>query len=83
MDGDSRIELDGDQRALVERLVDSGRFEGLQDVVNAGLRLLDAEERRWAALREAIREGEESGPPVPFDVDEFLGEVRAETDING
>ena len=28
-------------------------------------------------LRDLIREGEESGPPEPFDFDEFLRDMRA------
>ncbi|MBA4053028.1 MAG: hypothetical protein C0472_14360, partial [Erythrobacter sp.] len=30
-----------------------------------------------ANLHELIREGEESGEPVPFDFDEFLSEMHA------
>jgi antitoxin ParD1/3/4 len=46
--------------------------------VRAGLRLLEEHEQRVAALRDALAEGEASGPAEPFDFDEFLAAKRAE-----
>ena len=78
-----QFELTADQKAIVEHLVDTGRFGGVKDVLDAGLRLLDEQERRRAALHEAISEGLASGPPEPFDLDDFLKEVREDFDSNG
>jgi Arc/MetJ-type ribon-helix-helix transcriptional regulator len=39
----------------------------------------DAEyERKLAALRAALKAGEESGPAEPFDIDAFIAEMNAE-----
>ncbi|MBX9730004.1 MAG: type II toxin-antitoxin system ParD family antitoxin [Sphingomonas sp.] len=62
---------------FAERQVASGRYGSTSDVVRAGLRLLEAEEAQFERLRAAIKEGIDSGPPVPFDLDDFLGEMHA------
>jgi antitoxin ParD1/3/4 len=54
--------------------VASGRYGSVSEVIRAGLRLLEDEHQRMDALREAIREGDESGDPVPFDFDAWLEE---------
>lgn len=49
------------QAALVERLVDSGRYQNASEVLREGLRLVETEETearaRLKALREAARKG--------------------------
>ncbi len=54
---------------LVAQLVKSGRYNSKSEVVREGLRLLLNREQerdaKIAALREAFRQGEESGSPIP------------------
>jgi antitoxin ParD1/3/4 len=63
---------------FVEAQVASSRFGSASEVVCAGLRLLEEHEPRLAALRDALAEGETSGPTEPFDFDAFLAAKRAE-----
>ncbi|GJE59504.1 type II toxin-antitoxin system ParD family antitoxin [Methylobacterium trifolii] len=61
------VRLDPAQAAFVEGLVADGRYPSADDAVTAGLRLLHAREARLSDLREAWREGVESGDYEPVD----------------
>ena len=54
---------------FVGRLLKSGRYNSKSEVIRAGLRLLEEEEKSRAAkleeLRKAFRAGIESGPRIP------------------
>lgn len=47
------------------------------DVVRSALRLLEDRETHLRALRDALIDGERSGPSTPFDFDAFLARKRA------
>ena len=57
--------------AFAERLVASGRYASIDDVIQEGLRLLQEHENAPAldieTLRRLWREGVESGNPIPAD----------------
>ena len=63
-------------REFAQRKVSEGRYGSTSDVIRAGLRLLEEEEERLEWLRNAIAEGEASGPAEPFDFDAFIAETR-------
>lgn len=62
---------------FMERQIAGGRFGSASEVVHAGLRLLEEQEARLAALRAALDEGECNGAPATFDADAFLMEKAA------
>jgi len=63
-------------KTFVEKKIEEGRFGSVSEVVRAGLRLLEEREAKLQVLRNAIQEGLESGPSVPFDLEEFLSEME-------
>ena len=58
--------------AFAAEQVASGRYGSISEVIRAGLRLLEDEEQRFSELRAAIKDGLQSGDPVPFDFDAWL-----------
>lgn len=68
----THVELGDEFSGFVTEQVQSGRFGSASEVILAALRLLRDHETEIAAFRAALKEGEESGPPVPFDVETFI-----------
>jgi antitoxin ParD1/3/4 len=61
---------------FVDRQLEEGRYGSASEVVRAGLRLLEEHEAKVKALQQALIEGEQSGPPAPFDNEAFLKRMR-------
>ncbi len=62
---------------FIQASILSGRYNNASEVVRSGLRLLEAEEQKIAALRAAIDEGLNSGIVEDFDPEAYLKEMKA------
>ena len=61
----------------------TGRYKNASEVIRAGLRLLEEEENKIFALRNAIQEGIESGIAHDFNPEVHLKELKAKKGLNG
>ena len=68
---------------FIQSKISSGRFKNASEVVRAGLRLLEEEENKIIALREAIQEGIDSGIAHDLDPDSHLKKLKANKNLNG
>ena len=68
---------------FIQSRISAGRFKNTSEVVRAGLRLLEEEENKIIALREAIQEGIESGIANDFNPKSHLQNLKAERKLNG
>lgn len=68
---------------FVQTQVSAGRYKNVSEVIRAGLRLLENEESKIVALRNAIQEGINSPLVEDFDFEENLKSLKAERRKNG
>ena len=61
---------------FVQTQVSAGRYKNVSEVIRAGLRLLENEESKVIALRNAIQEGLNSPRVENFDFDENLKRLK-------
>jgi len=69
--------------SFIDAQLESGQFKSAQEVVEAGLQLLKEEQARIEWLRNALIEGENSGPSVPFDPEDLMTSVRERWESRG
>lgn len=77
MGKNTSISLGNHFESFVESTVANGRFNNASEVVRAGLRLLEEEENRILVLRNAIREGIESGRAIDFEPKKHLETLKS------
>ena len=68
---------------FVNSQVSAGRYQNISEVIRAGLRLLENEESKVAALKNAIQEGLNSQRVESFDFDENLKMLKSQKSKNG
>lgn len=68
---------------FVSSQVTAGRYKNVSEVIRAGLRLLEDEESKALALRNAIQKGIESPRVENFDFEENLKQLKASKRRNG
>ncbi len=67
---------------FVNSQIKEGRYKNVSEVIRAGLRLLEDEETRAIALKNAIQEGIDSGMAHDFDPKKHLQELKAKRTNN-
>lgn len=68
---------------FVSNQVSAGRYKNVSEVIRAGLRMLENEESKSMALRNAVQEGLNSPLVEDFDFDENLKKLKAGKRKNG
>ncbi len=68
---------------FVENRIYEGRYKNASEVIRAGLRLLEEEENRIKALKNAIQEGVDSGIAKNFNPKKHLDALKANKRKNG
>jgi antitoxin ParD1/3/4 len=66
---------------FIARQVTEGRYGSASEAIRAGLRLLEEREPRLAALRQALKEGEDSGR-ADYSLQVLLDELDRESPNN-
>lgn len=62
---------------FVDDKISQGRFKNASEVIRAGLRLLEEEENKLQFLKNAIKEGVESGIAKDFESENNLVSLKA------
>lgn len=67
---------------FVSGQISVGRYKNVSEVVRAGLRLLEEEENKVVALKQAIQKGLESPRVEDFDFDAYLTKLKSSEQEN-
>ena len=68
---------------FVHQRISEGRYKNVSEVIRAGLRLLEEEESKVSALKNAIDEGIKSGMAKDFDPKKHLNSLKSKRRLNG
>jgi len=68
---------------FIKSQVSKGRYKNVSEVIRAGLRILEDEERKSQALKAAIQKGLDSPSISNFDFKENLKKLKKEKKKNG
>jgi len=83
MGKNTSISLGNHFENFLEESISNGRFSNASEMIRAGLRLLEEDENRIAALKSAIDEGMQSGRAKDFDAVKHLASLKAARKANG
>jgi antitoxin ParD1/3/4 len=68
---------------FIQNRINEGRFKNVSEVIRAGLRLLEEEETKVIALRNAIQDGINSPRVENFDFDKHLAKLKSQNRKDG
>jgi antitoxin ParD1/3/4 len=68
---------------FIQSQINDGRYKNVSEVIRAGLRLLETEENKAIALKNAIQEGVDSGIAHDFNPEDHLNALKARNKQNG
>jgi antitoxin ParD1/3/4 len=77
MSKNTSISLGDHFESFISKKVVSGRYHSASEVIRAGLRLLEQEERKLEAIKSALELGEKSGIAHDFNVKNHLKSLHA------
>jgi len=83
MNKNTSISLGNYFEQFVKSRITEGRFKNVSEVIRAGLRLLEEEESKFITLKNAIKEGIDSGIAHDFDPKKHLKSLKAKKHSNG
>lgn len=83
MNRNTSISLGSYFDSFIQSRISAGRYKNASEVVRAGLRLLEEEENRVIMLKEAIKEGIESGIATDFEPQTHLQKLKSQTNFHG
>lgn len=83
MSKNTSISLGNYFEQFVQSQVSAGRYKNVSEVIRAGLRLLEDEESKTIALKNAIQDGLNSPRVENFDFDEHLSNLKSARPKNG
>ncbi len=83
MNKNTSISLGDYFEQFVQNRIAQGRFNNVSEVIRAGLRLLEEEESKVIALKNAIQEGIDSGIAHDFEPESHLKSLKEKRQQNG
>ena len=83
MNKNTSISLGNYIEQFVKNRIAQGRYNNVSEVIRAGLRLLEEEETKVIALKNAIQEGIDSGIAYDFDPKNHLESLKTKKQSNG
>jgi len=67
---------------FISTQIKSGRFGNASEVLRASLRLMEQEEQKLQALRQALIDGENSGESTPLDMHEIIQKAKKQAGLD-
>ena len=83
MNKNTSISLGNYFEQFVQSRITQGRFNNVSEVIRAGLRLLEEEENKVIALKNAIQDGIDSGIAHDFNHKKHLESLKAKKHSDG